>query len=122
MQAQAGLGVGVVGDLGAPIRIHRRVGFARGHHRNSARHQQRAQPHAERQRVGLLRLAVAEAGAGVVAAVGRIQHHHKARSGGIPVLRGELRAKHERSHCKRKNARCAAPPRSTSEKRQKCLS
>ena len=80
VQAEAGLCIGVVGNLGAAIGIQCRVGFARHDHGEAARHQQRAQPEAECQRVGLLRL-VAEASAGVVASVGRVQYDHKARNG-----------------------------------------
>ena len=56
VQAQAGLGIGAVGDLGAAIRIDRRVGFAGGDHLNAARRQQRTQADAEGQREGLFRL------------------------------------------------------------------
>jgi hypothetical protein len=40
VQAQAGLGIGVVGNLGATIRLNSVVGIARCHYSKTARHQQ----------------------------------------------------------------------------------
>ena len=52
VQAEAGLGVGVVGDLGAPVRVDRGVGFAGGDDLNAARREQGTQPDAEGQGEG----------------------------------------------------------------------
>ena len=49
VQAEAGLGVGVVGDFGAAVGVDGRVGFAGGDDRDAARGQQGTQPDAEGQ-------------------------------------------------------------------------
>ena len=90
VQAEASLSLGVVGDLGAAIGVHGGVGFASRYDLNAASSQQRAQPHAEGECEGFFQLIVSEASAGVVSAVGRVQHHDEAgwRSG-RGGLRGE---------------------------------
>jgi len=90
VQAQAGLSLRVIGNLGALVRRDRRIGFSSGNHLDAARRKQRTQPHAQRQREALFDLILAQPSARVVAAVGRIQHHHKAslRSGGSRLRGG----------------------------------
>jgi hypothetical protein len=53
VQAEAGLGVGVVGDLGAAVGVDGGVGFAGGDDLDTARGEQRAKADAEGQREGL---------------------------------------------------------------------
>src|ERR1035438_5896815 len=77
VQAQAGLGLSVVGDLRALLRLDPHVGFAGGDHLNAARPEQRPQTHAERESEGLFELIVGKASARVVAAVGRVENHDK---------------------------------------------
>jgi hypothetical protein len=78
VNAQTGHRAGVIGNLGAPCHIHRRVGFARRHYLESASSEERAEPHAHLQREVLFRLAT-EACACVVAAMRGIEDHNKAR-------------------------------------------
>lgn len=68
VEAEAGLGVGVVGDFSAAVGVDCGVGFASGDHLHAACGQQRAQADAQGEREGLFRLA-AEVAAEVVAAV-----------------------------------------------------
>ena len=78
VQAQASLRIGVVGNVGAAIGFHAGVGIARGHHGEASRGEKGPEPDAEGQRECLFSL-LAEVSAGVVAAVRRVEHHHKAR-------------------------------------------
>ena len=81
VQAEAGLGLGVVGDLGAAVGVDGGVGFAGGDDLEAARGKQRTKPHAEGQGEVFSVLAVGEAAAGVVAAVGGIEHDDEAGVG-----------------------------------------
>ena len=89
MKAQAGLCIDVVGDLRAAVQLHRRVGIARGGHRDTARLKQRTQPRIHGKSDGLFRLIVGEASAQIVATVGRIEHDDK--PGGRRGRRGSSR-------------------------------
>ncbi len=79
VQDQTGLGAGAVGDRGSFVRIDGGVGFAGGDDRNAARREQRAQPHTQRQGDVLFKLPVGQPRPRVAAAVGRVEHHDKAR-------------------------------------------
>ncbi len=73
VEAQAGLGPGVVGDFSAAVEVDGGVGLARGEDLDAARGQEGTQPDAEGEGVGLFQLAVAQAAAGVVSAVSGIE-------------------------------------------------
>ena len=77
VQAEAGLGMGVVGDLGAAIKVHGGIRFASRHDLDAAGSQQRTQPYAEGESEVFLRLTVCQTSARVVAAVGGVEHHDK---------------------------------------------
>ena len=77
VEDKASLGARVVGDLGSLFRQNCRVGLARCDHRDSARRQQRTQPDTHRQCGSLLHLAICQPAGRVVAAMRRVQHHHK---------------------------------------------
>lgn len=100
MQNQASLGLRVVGDLSAAIGIDCGIGFASGYHLDSTRPEQRPKTHAQRQSDGLFELTVGEAAAGVVAAVGRIEHHDKPGWRGRGSWRGLLRGNREGQECR----------------------
>ena len=78
MEAQAGLGFGVIGDFSAAVEVDGRVGLARGEDLDAAGGQERAQPDAEGEREGFFHLAVAQVAAGVVAAVSGIEDDYEA--------------------------------------------
>lgn len=82
MEIEADLGIGVVGNLRASVRIPGRVGFPSGHDSDPACGEQGAQPDAEGQRRGFFRLTAGETAAKVGAAVGRIEDYHKSGCGG----------------------------------------
>jgi len=88
MEAQAGLGLQVIGELSALIRFDRPIRIAGDDDLNSARLKQRTQPHAQCESEGLLQLSICQASARIVAAMSRIQHHNKAR---LRRRRGRLR-------------------------------
>ena len=90
VQAQAGLGIGVVGKLCAAVQVDGRVGFAGGDDLHAARRQQGTQPDAEGKSEVLLRLAV-QASAKIVAAVSGIENHYKASRGSRRGLGGGYR-------------------------------
>jgi hypothetical protein len=77
VQAEAGLCVGVVGDLGAAGGVERGVGLAGGDDLYAARAQQRAEADAERQRDGFFGL-ITDPAAGVVTAVSGVKHDQEA--------------------------------------------
>ncbi len=107
VQAQAGLGIGVVGNLGAAGRFHIGIGLAGGDDLDAARGQQRTQANAEGEGDGLLHLSVVEAAAGLVAAVGCVEHHHKAgRRRGRDLLREGRRGPSERYRQGREGGGC----------------
>lgn len=77
MKAEAGLGLGAIGNLCASIRIDRRIGLARSDYLNAARPQQRPQTNTERESKVFFKLIVGQMAARVVAPMSRIQHHDK---------------------------------------------
>ncbi len=81
MEADAGLGVGVVGDFGAAVGVQSGVGFAGGDDRDAAGSQKRTEADAEGESEVLFGLAAGETSAGVVAAVSGVKHHHEAGGG-----------------------------------------
>jgi len=81
MQAEAGLGVGAVGNLGAAAGFEGRVGLAGGDDLDAARAQQGPQADAEGEGEGFF-LLVTDGSAGVVAAVGCVKNDDKARGRG----------------------------------------
>ncbi len=78
VQAQAGCGCGVVGDLGAMVRIEIDIRLARDDHVHAARHEQRTQSSGQGQRKILLCLS-AKFCAWIVATVRGVEHDDKAR-------------------------------------------
>jgi len=83
MEAQAGLGAGVIGDFSAPVGIDCGVLLAGGHDLDAPRPEQRAQPDAEGEIEVLLEFSVGEAAAGIVAAVRCVENHEESgRLGG----------------------------------------
>jgi hypothetical protein len=90
METEAGLGVGVVGDLGAAIGVDVGVGLACRDYLDAARVEQRTKLDAEGEGVGFFSLGV-ELATGVVAAVRSIENHDEAglgRGGNRRGLRG----------------------------------
>ena len=73
MQAETGLGVGVVGSFGAMVQIDAGVLLAGGDDLDAAGAEQGAQAHAHGQGIGLFRLAAGEAATVIVAAVGCVE-------------------------------------------------
>jgi hypothetical protein len=77
VQAQASLGVGVVGNFSAAIEAYCAVGFACGDNLDAASAEQRPETDAEGKREGFLWLAIGQFAAGVIATVGRIENDHE---------------------------------------------
>ena len=79
VEAEAGLGVGVVGDLGAAVVVDGGVGFARGDDGDTAGGEKGAETDAEGEGDGLFRrddaVLVFKGCAGIVAAVGCVKDH-----------------------------------------------
>ena len=97
VQTEAGLGVGVVGDLGAAGCVEGDIGLAGGDDLYAARGEQRTQADAEGEGEGFFRLA-GEMAAVVVSAVSSVKHDEKAGRrgsghwrGGCGLRRGNLR-------------------------------
>ena len=86
VQAEAGLGVGVIGELGAAVVADVGVGFAGGEDVDAAGGKQGAEADAEGEGDVLFRLGgagcVFERAAGVVAAMGRVEDDDEAVGGG----------------------------------------
>ena len=73
VQANAGPGFRVIGDLGAPIDVYGLVGFASCDHEDAARAEERSQANAEGEIGILFQLSAGKMAAEVVAAVGRVK-------------------------------------------------
>jgi hypothetical protein len=80
VEAEAGLGVGVVGDLGAAVGVEGGVGLAGGDDLDAARAEKGTETDAEGEGEGLFGLTE-EMAAGVVTAVGGIEDDEKAGLG-----------------------------------------
>ena len=87
VQAEADGGFGVVGKLCASVEVDGGVGLTRGDDLDAAGGKQGAEADVQGEIGGFFELAAVEVGAGVVAAVGRIEHYDEAGSGGWGWLR-----------------------------------
>jgi hypothetical protein len=87
MEAEAGLCVRVVGDLGAAIGVDIRVGFSGRDHLDATGVEQRTQLNAEGKGIGFFGLGVEVAAGVVVAAMSGIENDDKAGLGRSRCLR-----------------------------------
>ena len=77
VQTEAGLGGGVVGNLGPAVRLNRRIGVAGGDHLDAASGEERSQANGHGQGKGFFRLAAVQSSAGVVPPVGGIEDYNE---------------------------------------------
>ena len=76
-QCRAGRRASVIRNLRPRIAVQIHIAFARRHHGETPRCQQRAQPHAQLQRHRLLGHRRPNLSAAIVSAMSRVQHHYK---------------------------------------------
>jgi len=88
VEDKAGGGERVVGDAGALIGRYFGVGFTGRYYRDAAGGESRAEADREREGDVLLENAIADAGAGICASVGGIDHDRKGRLHGQAIGEG----------------------------------